>query len=152
MNRRNANLYLLVGAIASATFMGASAAAAVPETAAKTWLELYSRGANIMPKVAGLTSLLLGYSAYEARRQSGKWKGYVVALVSVMAIVPWTLIAMKRTNASLTTAAKAGPAANKEKVTALIRKWNALNLVRSSFPLLGTIFALRTFLSNFAAL
>lgn len=130
--------------------MGASAAAAVPETAARTWLELYARGASVMPKVAAATAILLGYSAYDARSKSGVWKGYVVALSFVLAIVPWTLLAMKQTNASLTALAKAGAAANKEKVAALIRKWNALNLTRSVLPLIGTILAFRTFVSNLA--
>lgn len=130
-----------IGAIASATLMGVSGVAEEPSTAAKNWQAIYKRGAALMPKVAGAVSLLYGYAAYDVHRNSGPWAGYAGAVVTVLAIVPWTLVVMQYTNACLIKMAQGKEEAKGWNLGELLRRWNTLNLIRSCFPLIASVLA-----------
>lgn len=125
------------GAIVSFSVAAAPAAKAVPQTTAKVWSELYARGANVMPKVASAVALSYAYVAYHVSARGGSWQGYAGAAALVLAIVPFTLTAMRETNAALHAAADGASddASDAAAVADLMDSWIQENLVRGIFPL-----------------
>ncbi|KAL7808079.1 DUF1772 domain-containing protein [Trichoderma aethiopicum] len=121
----------LSGAIISFSIGGAPAAAAMDQSSAKVWAELYKRGAASMPKFAVGTSLAYIFAAYRA-----------YAAGCVLSIVPFTLTVMKDVNGTLHE--EAGKEATEEtqvskvRVKGLLDRWITLNLVRGLLPLAGT--------------
>lgn len=136
------------GAIAGFSLFGTSSARAIPQTTAQTWHELYNRGANTMPKVAGTVALLYGYSAYDLYRLGGEWQGFAAAAACVVAIVPWTIVVMHDTNAKLHQAAKGGAEAKSTDVVGLTHKWDKLNMARSLFTFAGAVLGFATLLKT----
>ena len=134
------------------------------------WRVVYERGKVTAPPLAGFALanfLYLSYRHYHAVLPSPRptWPLYLVAGLSALAIVPYTLVVMRDVNARLTghsneagfaaTAASTDdkerePAAATDPQTAgsdvsisdtsakqLVDSWGMLNLGRSVFPLLG---------------
>ncbi len=134
--------------MASVTFMGVSAALDVPETTARSWRELYRRGANLMPKVAAAVMLAYGYAAYDAHRAGGVWGGYAAAGAFVVAIVPFTVVVMGYTNACLHKIADGRDEAKTWNLRALLRRWNLLNLTRSCLCLISSVLGMVTMVQN----
>ncbi|ATY61880.1 hypothetical protein A9K55_008444 [Cordyceps militaris] len=136
------------GAIASATFLGVSAALDVPETTARSWRELYRRGANLMPKVAAVVTLAYGYAAYDARRAGGVWGGYAAAAAFVVSIVPFTVVVMRYTNTCLHKLAEGRDEAKAWNLRELLQRWNLLNLSRSCLCLISSVLGMVTMVQN----
>lgn len=136
------------GAIASATFMGVSAAIDVPETTARSWRELYRRGANLMPKVAATVTLAYGYAAYDAYRAGGVWSGYAAAAGFVISIVPFTVFVMRYTNTCLHKMAEGREDTKTWNLRELLQRWNLLNLTRSCLCLISSVIGMVTMVQN----
>lgn len=128
--------------------MGVNAAIDVPETTPRAWQEIYRRGADLMPKVAGSVMLAYAYAAYDAHRAGGVWSGYAAAAVSVFAIVPFTVIVMKYTNTCLHKMADGREEAKAWKLHNLLRQWNILNLTRSCLCLISSVLGMVTMVQN----
>ncbi|GFP53030.1 anthrone oxygenase AgnL2 [Trichoderma asperellum] len=129
---------------------GAPAAAAVQHSSAKIWAELYNRGAASMPKFAVGTALAYFVAAYDAYGDGRAWGSYLGAAGLTLSIVPFTLTIMKKTNGLLHEEAKKDAGEKNDvsvaRVNGLLDRWTALNLIRGSLPLAGTILGLFTFL------
>lgn len=138
----------IAGSIASITLFGVPTARAVQQSSAYIWHGMFLRGMNVMPKVAIAVGLSYGYAAYETHRVGGDWKGFLAAGGLVVSIVPFTLLFMSSTNASLISAAKGSSALAQAQVSQLIENWGYLNLARSLLPLAGAVTGLVTFLKN----
>jgi hypothetical protein len=115
-----------------------------PESTVRTWADVYKRGAAAMPKVALGVSLAYGYAAYDVHARGGAWTGLIAAAGSVLAIVPFTLLVMSRTNSMLHKAVEQGTAGNDPKVNALLDTWSLMNYGRSLFPLAGAVIGFLT--------
>ncbi|PFH62459.1 hypothetical protein XA68_13526 [Ophiocordyceps unilateralis] len=136
------------GAIVTFSISAAAATKAVSDatTAAQVWCELYARGSNVMPKVAVTVALSYAYAAYDVFGRGGRWVGFAAAACSILSIVPFTLTAMKKTNAELHQATVDTPDA--ARVSSLIDTWVSLNFARGLLPLIGTVLGIQSFLEN----
>lgn len=99
-----------------------------------------------MPKVALGVALAYGYVAYDAHSRGVKWIGFAAAATSLLGIVPFTLIVMKKTNTSLHEAARAGTPGCDRVVNGLLETWTLMNFSRSLFPLAGAVIGAISFL------
>ncbi|RDA86408.1 hypothetical protein CP532_6494 [Ophiocordyceps camponoti-leonardi (nom. inval.)] len=122
---------------------------------AQVWRELYSRGANLMPKVVTAIALCYAYTAYDVRSRGGHWAGFVAAACSALSIVPYTFTVMKGTNAALHQEAAAAAAAARgvsadrgSRVYGLVDNWAGLNFARGMLPLVATVLGIKSFLDN----
>lgn len=140
-----------LGAIISISLVGSPSAIAVPQTSAQTWAEIYNRGANVMPKVAGTVALSYAYAAYAIYSNGGRrWQGFAAAATCVVCIVPFTLVVMKKTNAALHHAAENRAVVTTAQVSKLLNTWGALNYTRGLLPLVGTVIGLEAFWDTIA--
>lgn len=125
---------------------GAPAAAAVPQSSAKIWAELYQRGAAAMPKFAMGTAFAYLVAAYDAYADGRAWGSYLGAAGLTLSIVPFTLTAMKYTNGVLHQEANNHTGVKDDtsiaRVNGLLNRWAILNFVRGSLPLGGTLLGL----------
>ncbi|KAJ5163421.1 uncharacterized protein N7500_005251 [Penicillium coprophilum] len=130
------------------------------------WFDLYDRGSKIFPGISAVSSLANLYALWELRDSptpvlgffGSNWTTCYLAAVGVtMSIVPFTLTAMKKTNAKLKAHAKRDDAAGAEgtegmvvspqekakrarddgEVVKLVQHWAKLNLIRAMLPLVG---------------
>lgn len=128
--------------------MGVSAAIDVPETTAKSWRELYRRGASLMPKVAAAVTVAYGYAAYDAHRAGAVWGGYAAAAAFVVSIVPFTVFVMRYTNTCLHKMADGADETKTWSLRDLLRRWNLLNLTRSCLCLVSSVIGMVTMVHN----
>lgn len=92
-----------------------------------------------MPKVALTTALMYGYAAWSLHGQAGG--SGVLCLYAAMltiAIVPYTLLIMGKTNKALHGAADGISTPNASQTSILLDRWSLLNSGRALFPLIGT--------------
>ncbi|RFU74157.1 hypothetical protein TARUN_8092 [Trichoderma arundinaceum] len=136
----------------SFSIAGAPAAAAVQQSSAKIWAELYKRGAASMPKFAVGTALAYLFAAYDSYGNGKSWASYLGAAGCVLSIVPFTLTVMKSTNGQLHVEAKKENTEENElsvtHVNGLLDRWITLNLIRGCLPLAGTILGGLAFLHD----
>lgn len=112
------------------------------------WYELYAGGKAVMPKVGVAVALAYAYAAYESHSRGAAWKGFLGAAGLVISIVPFTLIAMASTNATLTKSAHGASSLTAAQESQVVSRWIVLNLVRSFLPLAGAVTGLVAFLNN----
>lgn len=122
----------------------------------KEWRNLYHIGKAQNPPIAIVTSSIYLYLAWAVSLYSGPEldarqlsphaaKLYAVAAVLTLGIIPWTLAVMRPTNNLLESHATRfeTPASGADKqaieIDAHLAKWKTLNLVRSLFPLAGSL-------------
>ncbi|OJD12193.1 hypothetical protein AJ78_07167 [Emergomyces pasteurianus Ep9510] len=125
-----------------------------PSTLAKLWKNVYHLGARQNPPISLCTALSFFYLAWSARSGTTLFREtaentaslYCAAGALVVAVVPFTVLAMTKTNSALLENAKlveAEPATVKagarEQTEHLIRRWIKLNGVRSLFPLTAAL-------------
>jgi hypothetical protein len=114
-----------------------------PKVVVNQWQALYKRGAARAPPVGLLASACLGFAAYQHYIYSSTEasKLFVVAALSSISIVPFTLSAMRSTNGRLIqlagTEEKAAAMIKSEEVSELLGKWQTLNAIRAALPLLA---------------
>ncbi|KAJ5384694.1 hypothetical protein N7517_002605 [Penicillium concentricum] len=130
------------------------------------WLDLYERGSRIFPGISAASSLANLYALWALQDTptpapgfvGSSWSTcYLLAVGVTMSIVPFTLTAMKKTNAKLKAHAKRDDAAGAEgtegmvvspqekakrarddsEVVELLQHWSKLNLIRATLPLIG---------------
>ncbi|PYI28937.1 DUF1772-domain-containing protein [Aspergillus indologenus CBS 114.80] len=127
-------------------------------TVVKQWRAIYTYGAQRAPLIALSTASTFLYLAWSVRestplslitaRHSSKVYGLAAGLT--LGIVPFTRLAMKKTNdrlsqwATVQTEAEWTPEADAE-VEGLLWKWTWLNAARSVLPLLGGLVGLGVF-------
>jgi hypothetical protein len=142
---------------------GVPAIMSAPQVSATTWLTLFNRGKDMMPKFAAFFALCYGYAAYDAassnrsnrsnRSAAGftetqqRWKGYLVAAALTMSIAPFTLVVMRSANADMFRAVAEGEPLG----WARMARWSRLNVVRSLLPLAATAVGFWTFLGNLSS-
>lgn len=128
-----------------------------PPTAfrARQFTRLYYLGAQTAPPLGAVSTAISGYLAYAfysrgttlkdaglAVRQPG-W--YVASAVLTIAIVPWTIALMARTNNALI--ARGGKedgqpgSIGPDALNGLLDRWGWLNIGRAMLPLAGTVAA-----------
>lgn len=121
-------------------------------TLAKQWRQNFEAGKAQNPPVAAVIASAFAYLAWSARsgrafhkffpRNATIW--YSTAAVLTLGIVPYTILAMTKTNNALIQASNAKPGEKVDdlEARALTSKWIQLNAVRSCLPLAGGIVAL----------
>ncbi|OJJ39475.1 hypothetical protein ASPWEDRAFT_25307 [Aspergillus wentii DTO 134E9] len=122
------------------------------------WLYIFSRGKQIFPDLAAISSTAHVYLAWADSRESNS-VCYALAAAVTMAIVPFTLTVMYPTCRGLENHATRDDAAEVEgkegmvtsdqevakraredqEALVLLRRWSGLNAVRALFPLTGAV-------------
>lgn len=115
---------------------------AEPGHALKLWQHIFLNGASTGPKVALAVTLSLAYSAYDRYDQGVAWKPFVAAGALSLAIVPYTIIFMSSTNNALMAGARGIATLGVSETTELLKRWQALNAVRSIISLAGAAIGL----------
>ncbi|KAK1636050.1 hypothetical protein BDP81DRAFT_320463 [Colletotrichum phormii] len=115
---------------------------AEPGHALKLWQHIFLNGASTGPKVALAITLSLAYSAYDRYDQGVAWKPFVAAGALSLAIVPYTIIFMSSTNNALMSGARGIATLGLSETTELLKRWQALNAVRSIISLAGAAIGL----------
>ncbi|PGH35013.1 hypothetical protein GX50_02147 [[Emmonsia] crescens] len=124
-----------------------------PSTLAKIWKNIYHLGSIQNPPIALSTAAAFFYLSWSVRsgtilfRETAENTAalYCAAGVLTLAIVPFTIVAMTKTNSALMEKAKlvesepTVKAGAREQTEHLIRQWIGLNGVRSLFPLAGVL-------------
>ncbi|KIK62229.1 hypothetical protein GYMLUDRAFT_42177 [Collybiopsis luxurians FD-317 M1] len=128
---------------------------AVSSNAPCIWEHLYNRGKKTMPPIAATTALAHAYAAYsipnplslDAIQRTRNL--FALAGVLTVLIVPYTLLAMQKTNSALATKSNVLKAKSDKGLTGetvypvdeeaktLLRRWNLLNTGRALLPLAG---------------
>jgi hypothetical protein len=163
-----------IGYIASMSLVTVPVCAvAPPAIAVKQWAKAYAMGASTAPFIAIASSLSFGYLASQGSNISSwflpynidpalaaklptAWYStpldprpsfnlYTAAAVLIPAIVPFTLIVIKKTNSKLFAKAEfydtqsAAEKKEDEELAQLFKRWRVLNLIRACFPALGAV-------------
>ncbi|KAL2870150.1 uncharacterized protein BJX67DRAFT_378682 [Aspergillus lucknowensis] len=118
----------------------------------KQWREMYSAGKAQNPPIAAVTAAAFAYLAWSVHSQSATALThlapsnattlYSAAAALALAIVPWTLGAMRTTNKLLLDRAAATwvpTERSSEQVEELLGKWIVLNGVRGVFPFVAGV-------------
>ncbi|RDH39661.1 hypothetical protein BDQ94DRAFT_133468 [Aspergillus welwitschiae] len=124
-------------------------------TITKQWALVYETGKNRAPPIALFTAATLLYLSWATRSEStlaaiaprGATTTYAISAALTIAIVPWTILAMKGTNDALMEKAKMGVQEEKnpqegERVLGLLNRWALLNGARAVWPLAGFLVGL----------
>lgn len=111
---------------------------------AKLWEALYVRGRAQMPRFAALSLLGYSYLAYDRYARGERWGPFALAGALTIGIVPFTLLVMMPTNNALLGVASGtgGQVLSEDAVRSLLLRWKNLNLMRSMFPLAGSLLGL----------
>lgn len=117
-------------------------------TLAKQWKKIFEAGKAQNPPIAAVTATAFFYLAWSVRSGTSLvlWAApsrsvlYCSAAVLTLSIVPYTIAAMRKTNAALVTKttvdSRAAEKASGE-IDDLVREWISLNSIRSLLPLVG---------------
>ncbi|KAG9737537.1 DUF1772-domain-containing protein, partial [Aureobasidium melanogenum] len=123
--------------------------------AVRLWQQNYQRGASQNPPIALGAAASLGFLAWSLRnlrtptsiglRPSAL---FAAAVVSTMAILPFTIVFMRATNNKLLAlAAKAKKdemsVTETEDVEGLLERWAALNRLRGVLPMVGAVWSIK---------
>lgn len=114
------------------------------------WALLYHYGRQYMPALCLATCGL--YGAAILARHKAKWQ-YALAIMSTIAMVPFTWVAMAPTNNTLfglDKASRSGAVVDPSLVRGLVVKWAWLHVARSLFPLLGVLLGFTGLLREWA--
>ncbi|KAL4860588.1 hypothetical protein BDV12DRAFT_204887 [Aspergillus spectabilis] len=117
---------------------------------AKQWSELYARGHAQNPPIAAITATAFMYLAYSMHSEKSAVLNalapknalylYSTAAALTVGIVPWTIIAMAKTNNALHERAKDIFLLSEktgDEVKELLARWKVLNAIRGVLPLMG---------------
>lgn len=109
----------------------------------KQWSIIYNNGKAI-PLTAFVAAISYGVVAYNTRsRDLPRWKGFALASVLTVAVIPFTVTFMLSTNNELEAAAHNQiKSMSDERARNLIIKWARLNTIRVSLPIAGAIIGL----------
>ncbi|CAG7959587.1 unnamed protein product [Penicillium olsonii] len=129
-----------------------------PATLAKQWRNVFEAGKAQNPPIAAITSSAFLYLAWCARAGSpmfsrtvpGHAALYCSAAALTIAIVPYTIIAMRKTNNALIEQSNSTSAVtekNAGEIEQLVRDWISLNGFRSLLPLAGGLVGIFAVLS-----
>ncbi|TID22442.1 DUF1772-domain-containing protein [Venturia nashicola] len=146
----------LSGYVANFSIVGVpSLARASPSAKAQTWQDMYNIGASTAPYLAIVSSISFGYLASTVPRTPELFKSnssrtfylHTLAAILVPVIVPYTVGIMKPTNDELHARADryrlvAWDVKEDEELDNLLKKWTALNMTRSLFPLAAAVVGL----------
>lgn len=121
-----------------------------PNTIARQWKYFYDNGSTQNPPISMAIASALFYVAWSVRQGSALYKPtpysrsglFTAAGVSILGIVPFTLVFMAKTNGALAKKAQSASEASSVEVVELLNKWTTLNFVRGLFPLVGSVCAI----------
>jgi noranthrone monooxygenase len=109
------------------------------------WSRVYYSGHRKGPAISITTALVYGFAAWSKHAAGSPWRVFAVAGLLTVGMVPYTWIAMLKTNNALFSAearTKNGHGQAWGKAESLVKTWSRLNAVRALFPLTGAIFGL----------
>lgn len=150
------SLTLPSGYVGCFSYAGVATLTEAPlKTLVKQFYRMYNIGKTSSPPLALTATLCNGFSAYRSRRKNALIGGmatpfmlYVAAAISVMAIVPFTLLymepAVNRQLLQLGSQANRGVkaehlGASEEDVRKLLVRWKGLNFVRATLAGMGAL-------------
>ncbi|CEJ59424.1 hypothetical protein PMG11_08049 [Penicillium brasilianum] len=118
-----------------------------PATIAKQWRNMFENGKTQNPPIAAAVAASFFYLAWSVRSGAPLFKHtaysrsglFSAAAVLTLGIVPYTIVAMKRTNDTLLEKAKSVSEISDTETSTLIEKWTTLNAVRGYFPLAAAV-------------
>ncbi|KAJ6012660.1 hypothetical protein N7522_003015 [Penicillium canescens] len=124
-----------------------------PGTLAKQWRRMFEAGKTQNPPIAAVTSSAFLYLAWCVRAGSPMVVGavprhsalYCSAAALTLGIVPYTIIAMGKTNGKLLEKSELDPRVTEKagaEIDELVRSWISLNGFRSLLPLAGGFFGI----------
>jgi len=121
-------------------------------TLTQQWRTLFWRGASRLPFLAAISCFTSGYAAYARykaaaashRGDDSSWLYPVATAALTVAIVPFTVLAMSKTNNKLLRLAslKAQEPGASAEAFKLVEFWSTLNLTRGLLPLAGSVVGL----------
>ena len=121
----------------------------------RQWLQLFHNGHMIMPTTSVATFFVYLYVVFNKRSSGRSWTGYAVAGAVTVGMIPFTLIVMVSTNNTLFALVDAINDATQvtslEYVKELVTRWSWMHVVRSLFPLFGSILGFNVLLKDLAA-
>ncbi|KAJ5172427.1 DUF1772-domain-containing protein [Penicillium capsulatum] len=120
---------------------------ASPNLLAKQWQFIYDNGSTQNPPIALVIASAFFYLSWSVRKgaplyepAAGSRSGlFAAAGGMILGIVPYTLVAMAKTNKTLMAKAKSVSELSAADVTGLLKTWAGLNLGRGLFPLVGCL-------------
>jgi hypothetical protein len=105
----------------------------------RQWVRLYHYGHIYLPALCITTCGLYAYAAwYHKVTKSVYWATYALAVVSTIAMVPFTWLIMAPTNDTLFQLDASDEAVNLASAQGLLKKWAWLHATRSLSPLVGS--------------
>ncbi|PYI35344.1 hypothetical protein BP00DRAFT_454027 [Aspergillus indologenus CBS 114.80] len=136
---------LAAGTIFTSSLAGVSTAQLAvhdsPRLAAQQFVHVHRRCHNIGTPLVVLSAVCFGWVT--AQKQS---HSLLAAATACMGIVPYTLVALRGPETVLFAAAdpehKVGSAYSTRDIGAALTSWGTLNMVRTIFPLLGSVLAI----------
>lgn len=127
----------------------------------QVWRRVYETGHSHSPQIAAITSTGFAYLAWYSRGQRSSRPAallYSIAALSVVGIVPYTLVFMRSTNDQLLTRAsgehseatdvlgsekkRPGAASGQQSTEDLLQNWGILAGIRGLLPLTGGVMGL----------
>ncbi|KAL3418418.1 hypothetical protein PVAG01_10134 [Phlyctema vagabunda] len=132
----------LSGAISSISFITIPALLESPPATRillQQWSSVFFKGAARAPAAAALACVSYGYATYAQTKHGKDWRLSTLAGVLTIAIVPFTIIFMSKTNNRLLAGAAGALVTSTDEARSLLTKWVRLNAIRSLLPLVGGI-------------
>ncbi|RFU33830.1 hypothetical protein B7463_g2509, partial [Scytalidium lignicola] len=132
--------FFLSGAISSLSIITVPAlleSSATTPLLLQQWRSVFRKGAARAPVVAVVAGVAYGYATYLQSKQDQEYKFTIAAALTTIAIVPFTLIFMSKTNNTLLAGAAGISAIRSDETKTLLIKWLRLNAIRSLLPLVG---------------
>ncbi|KAL4882485.1 hypothetical protein BJY04DRAFT_217394 [Aspergillus karnatakaensis] len=122
------------------------------------WVSMFRHGHRIHPTMAAATLSVYLYAAYRQHSLNRNWSRWVIAGVVTILMTPFTWFVLLPTNRVIMGLADGSQDRGSgvgdtgvvgiEEVRGLVRKWSALHLVRSFFPLIGAVLGFREMLAG----
>ncbi|KAI2613402.1 hypothetical protein GGR54DRAFT_615697 [Hypoxylon sp. NC1633] len=120
----------------------------------RQWARTFYYGHLILPTICVGACGVYAYSALTKRAAGSKhWSRYAAAGITTITMVPYTWLVMASTNNTLfsllsSVESSSGVGVDLELVQGLVVRWAWLHVVRTVFPLLGTIVGFRGILKE----
>ncbi|KAK4981172.1 hypothetical protein LTR28_002469 [Elasticomyces elasticus] len=105
------------------------------------WKRVFQRGHVRGPALSVVTGVTYAYVVYAKSLHGQDWRGFALAGITTVSMIPYTWVAMADTNNKLWAAATGEPKASFGITEAkrLTTKWSRLNVARAMFPMVGGV-------------
>ena len=119
-----------------------------PTHLVSAWAHMYTLGHQVLPSISVATMFLHFYTSYSYsyKKNSARWKTFAIAGAITVLMLPFTWFIMAPTNTTLfgldELAKRGAGEAEWDVVRGLVGKWRLMHIVRSCFPLVGSLVGL----------